>query len=223
MADLIETKATFPKSGGLAVADGAVSVNAVNGLHVNPSTGMVEVTVDTAAGLGYGSNGLEVEVDGSTIDFNASGQLTALGGGGAVTQKVVSVSDNSTISLGNLTMQVLRGGVYFIILSQLENCDALLINAAIPQSTNIKQPGFSFTCADGKNAKCWLVNGMESPDLISTQFKVPVLGGYIQRNTETYSQNYCVCVASETSLDARCPDSSRKSFYLHPFTVIRYY
>lgn len=81
MADLIATKATFPKAGGLAVADGAVSVNAGNGLHVNPSTGMVEVPVDTTAGLGYGSNGLEVEVDGSTIDFNASGQLTALGGG----------------------------------------------------------------------------------------------------------------------------------------------
>lgn len=81
MADLITTKATFPKSGGLAVADGAVSVNAGNGLHVNPSTGMVEVPVDTTAGLGYGSNGLEVEVDGSTIDFNSTGQLTALGGG----------------------------------------------------------------------------------------------------------------------------------------------
>lgn len=81
MADLIKTKATFPKSGGLAVADGAVSVNAGNGLHVNPSTGMVEVPVDTTAGLGYGSNGLEVKVDGSTIDFNSAGQLTALGGG----------------------------------------------------------------------------------------------------------------------------------------------
>lgn len=81
MADLIATKATFPKSGGLAVADGAVSVNAGNGLHVNPSTGMVEVPVDTAAGLGYGGNGLEAEVDGSTIDFNSTGQLTALGGG----------------------------------------------------------------------------------------------------------------------------------------------
>lgn len=194
-----------------------------NGLHVNPSTGTVEVPVDTTAGLGYGSNGLEVEADGSTIGFNASGQLTALGGGGAVTQKVVSVSNNSTISLGNLTMQVLRGGVYFIILSQLENCDALLINAAIPQSTNLIGPGFSFTCADGKNAKSWLVNGIESTDLISTQFKVPVLGGYIQRDAETYSQNYCVCVASKTSLDARCSVSSKKSFYLHPFTVIRYY
>lgn len=52
-----------------------------NGLHVNPSTGMVEVPVDTTAGLGYGSDGLEVEVDGSTIDFNSAGQLTALGGG----------------------------------------------------------------------------------------------------------------------------------------------
>lgn len=84
MADLIETKAAFPKSGGLAVADGAVSVNAGNGLHVNPSTGMVEVPVDTTAGLGYGSNGLEVEVDGSTIDFNSAGQLAALGGGGGI-------------------------------------------------------------------------------------------------------------------------------------------
>ena len=82
MADLITTKATFPKSGGLAVADGAVSVNAGNGLHVNPSTGMVEVPVDTTAGLGYGSNGLEVEVDGSTINFNSAGQMTVLGGGG---------------------------------------------------------------------------------------------------------------------------------------------
>ena len=82
MADLITTKAAFPKSGGLAVANGAVSVNAGNGLHVNPTTGMVEVPVDTTAGLGYGSNGLEVEVDDSTIGFNASGQLQALGGGG---------------------------------------------------------------------------------------------------------------------------------------------
>ena len=194
-----------------------------NGLHVNPSTGMVEVPVDTTAGLGYGSNGLEVEVDGSTIDFNASGQLTALGVGGAVTQKVVSVSNNSTISVGNLTMQVLRGGVYFIILSQLENCDALLINAAIPESTNLQGPGFYFTCADGKNAKGWLVNGMASPDLISTQFNVPVLGGYIQRDAETYSQSYCTCAASKTRLEAHCSSSSRKSFYLHPFTVIRYY
>lgn len=52
-----------------------------DGLHVNPSTGRVEVPVDTAAGLGYGSNGMEVKVDGSTIDFNSTGQLTALGGG----------------------------------------------------------------------------------------------------------------------------------------------
>lgn len=99
MADLIETKAAFPKSGGLAVADGAVSVNAGNGLHVNPSTGMVEVPVDTTAGLGYGSNGLEVEVDGSTIDFNASGQLTALGGGGG--NSLTPFTANNRTALGN--------------------------------------------------------------------------------------------------------------------------
>lgn len=46
-----------------------------NGLFTNPSTGMLEVPIDTSAGLGYGSNGLEVEVDGTTIEHNASGQL----------------------------------------------------------------------------------------------------------------------------------------------------
>lgn len=104
MADLIETKATFPKAGGLAVADGAISVNAGNGLHVNPSTGKVEVHVDTAAGLGYGSNGLEVEVDGSTIDFNSTGQLTAFGGGGsgsAVEAAYTTIYDGKPAVLGS--------------------------------------------------------------------------------------------------------------------------
>lgn len=104
MADLIETKATFPKAGGLAVADGAVSVNAGNGLHVNPSTGMVEVPVDTTAGLGYGSNGLEVEVDGSTIDFNSSGALTALGGGSAVEAAKAYVYPGKNETLGKWTI-----------------------------------------------------------------------------------------------------------------------
>lgn len=101
MADLIATKASFPKSGGLAVADGAVSVNAGNGLHVNPSTGMVDVPVNTTAGLGYGSNGLEVEVDGSTIDFNSTGQLTALGGGGNSLTPFTAVNETA---LGNWTI-----------------------------------------------------------------------------------------------------------------------
>lgn len=39
---------------------------------------MLEVPIDTTAGLGYGSNGLEVEVDGTTIAHNASGQLHAV-------------------------------------------------------------------------------------------------------------------------------------------------
>lgn len=102
MADLITTKAAFPKSGGLAVANGAVSVNAGNGLHVNPTTGMVEVPVDTTAGLGYGSNGLEVEVDDSTIGFNASGQLQALGGGGGASlQRIDLTSASSTQTVCN--------------------------------------------------------------------------------------------------------------------------
>lgn len=105
MADLITTKAAFPKSGGLAVANGAVSVNAGNGLHVNPTTGMVEVPVDTTAGLGYGSNGLEVEVDGSTIDFNSSGQLTALGGGGSEINFFTTdwVNSSAPASVGDFT------------------------------------------------------------------------------------------------------------------------
>lgn len=49
-----------------------------NGLFTNPRTGMLEVPIDTSAGLGYGSNGLEVEVDGTTIAHNASGQLQAV-------------------------------------------------------------------------------------------------------------------------------------------------
>lgn len=149
MADLIKTKATFPKSGGLAVADGAVSVNAGNGLHVNPSTGMVEVPVDTASGLGYGSNGMEVEVDGSTVDFNASGQLTALGGGG-LKPFYLFLPDNSNHLIGDFKIQTpfgLRntssgywGTTTFIegAVGKYENSDVLLIN-----SINI--PGFYTT------------------------------------------------------------------------------
>lgn len=72
---------TVTTSVGAASKTAFGTVKIGDGLNANPSTGMVEVPVDTTAGLGYGSNGLEVEVDGSTIDFNASGQLTALGGG----------------------------------------------------------------------------------------------------------------------------------------------
>lgn len=104
MAYLIETKATFPKSGGLSVADGAVSVNAGNGLHVNPSTGMVDVPVNTTAGLGYGSNGLEVEVDGSTIDFNSTGKLTALGGGSTVEAAMAYVYTGKNETIGKWTI-----------------------------------------------------------------------------------------------------------------------
>lgn len=102
MATLVTTKASFPKSGGLAVANGAVSVNTGNGLHVNPSTGMIEVPVDTTAGLGYGSNGLEVEVDGTTVDFNSSGQLTAIGGGGSgdITYFNLHLADFEAASVG---------------------------------------------------------------------------------------------------------------------------
>ena len=222
MADLIATKATFPKAGGLAVADGAVSVNAGNGLHVNPSTGMVEVPVDTAAGLGYGSNGLEVEVDGSTINFNTSGQLTALGGG-EVTQKVVSLAANETLPLGNLTMQVTRNGIYYVTVSQQQRFDALLINAVFSVSSELAGPGFNFTCPNSNKATKWVVNSIEAPDLIRTQFKVPVLGGYVQRDAESYTNTYAACNASETSLFISSFSSSKKSFYMYPLTVVRYH
>lgn len=222
MADLIKTKATFPKSGGLSVADGAVSVNAGNGLHVNPSTGMVEVPVDTTAGLGYGSNGLEVEVDGSTIDFNASGQLTALGGG-EVTQKVVSLVAGQQLTLNNLTMDVQRSGIYFVTVSQQQTYDALLINAVFATTTELAGPRFNFTCPNSNKATKWVVNSIEAPDLIRTQFKVPVLGGYVQRDAESYTNTYAVCTASETSLSISSFSSSRKSFYMYPLTVVRYH
>ncbi len=70
-----------PKGGILAVDsrdDGiglTFKLNVGNGLALNPNTGMLELPIDATAGLGYGSNGLEVEVDGTTIAHNSSGQL----------------------------------------------------------------------------------------------------------------------------------------------------
>lgn len=140
MADLITTKAAFPKSGGLAVANGAVSVNAGNGLHVNPTTGMVEVPVDTTAGLGYGSNGLEVEVDGSTIDFNASGQLQALGGGGGETFTAFSNS-GSAFMAGNFSFSPVSSTFDSINLAGYYSDNYLILN-------NFKG---NYSAASGKN------------------------------------------------------------------------
>lgn len=193
-----------------------------NGLHVNPSTGMVEVTVDTTAGLGYGSNGLEVEVDGSTIDFNASGQLTALGGG-EVTQKVVSLVAGQQLTLSNLTMVVQRSGIYFVTVSQQQTYDALLINAVFATASELTAPRFNFTCPSSNKATKWVVNSIEAPDLIRTQFKVPVLGGYVQRDAESYSNSYAVCTASETSLFIGTSSINKRSFYMYPLTVVRYH
>lgn len=193
-----------------------------NGLHVNPSTGMVEVPVDTTAGLGYGSNGLEVKVDGSTIDFNASGQLTALGGG-EVTQKVVSLVAGQQLTLNNLTMDVQRSGIYFVTVSQQQTYDALLINAVFAATSELTRPTFNFTCPNSNKATKWVVNSIEAPDLIRTQFKVPVLGGYVQIDTESYANSYATCTASETPLSISSSTSSRKSFYMYPLTAVRYH
>lgn len=195
-------------------ADAAIEAGGGSSSYVLP--------VDTTAGLGYGSNGLEVKVDGSTIDFNSSGQLTALGGG-EVTQKVVSLAANETLPLGNLTMQVTREGIYFVTVSQQQAYDALLLNAVFPVTSNLNAPGFNFQCADGNNATKWVVNSIEAPDLISTTFTVPVLGGYVQRDAQSYNKSPASCAASKTKLRVSCYSSSRAAFYLDPLTVVRYH
>ena len=78
-----QAEGTSPVTLALSPADGTgnkvtASLKVGNGLFTNPRTGMLEVPIDTTAGLGYGSNGLEVEVDGTTIAHNASGQLHAV-------------------------------------------------------------------------------------------------------------------------------------------------
>lgn len=74
-----ETNLVIAPKGGITVNSEndtlTFRLNVGNGLALNPQTGMLEVPIDTTAGLGYGSNGLEVEVDGTTIAHNASGQL----------------------------------------------------------------------------------------------------------------------------------------------------
>ena len=88
-ADALNPGVVRSKEGNsFADADANIAVNAhgymkcdVDKAYVAEQIAGVEVPVDTTAGLGYGSNGLEVAVDGSTIDFNSAGQLTALGGG----------------------------------------------------------------------------------------------------------------------------------------------
>lgn len=157
MADLITTKATFPKSGGLAVADGAVSVNAGNGLHVNPSTGMVEVPVDTTAGLGYGSNGLEVEVDGSTIDFNSAGQLTALGGGGGGASIVRAIlTSNDEARIGDWVLSTTTPGIQLYGVAQnkwLYILSLQLLSSMKSVNVKVKYSGSGTTYLNGVNVK----------------------------------------------------------------------
>lgn len=158
MADLITTKATFPKSGGLAVSDGAVSVNAGNGLHVNPSTGMVEVPVNTTAGLGYGSNGLEVEVDGSTVGFNSTGQLTALGGGGEAGVSLVRavLTSNAEVLIGKWVLSTTTPG--FQVYGLLQNKWLYLLSLQLLSSLtyicfNVGYSGSGTTYLNGVNVK----------------------------------------------------------------------
>lgn len=164
---------------------------------------------------------LSAKVDGSTIDFNSSGQLTALGGG-EVTQKVVSLANNETLTLGNLTMKVKRKGIYFVTVRQQRDYDALLVNAVIPRQPSLNlSAGFEFQCVN--NATKWIVNGIQAPDLISTRFDVPVIGGFVKIDDHSYNETYAVCVASSTTLNVRSFSASLNPFYMHPLTVVRYH
>jgi hypothetical protein len=124
-----------PKGGILAVdsrEDGiglTFKLNVGNGLALNPQTGMLELPIDTTAGLGYGSNGLEVEVDGTTIVHNLNGQLSVVDADAkAVTVssqpsgspvsalahgKTVCVSFNSVAVSGNAKTKVGNLGIYY--------------------------------------------------------------------------------------------------------------
>lgn len=151
-----------------------------------------------------------------------NGTLVATGGG-EVAQKVVSLAANETLPLGNLTMQVTRNGIYFVTVSQQQAYDALLVNAVFTVISDLKGPGFHFQCADGNNATKWVVNSIEAPDLISGRFTVPVFGGYVQRDAQSYAQSPASCAASKTELNVSCLSSSRAAFYLAPLTVVRYH
>lgn len=100
-----QAEGTSPITLALSPADGTgnkvtASLKVGNGLFTNPDTGMLEVPIDTTAGLGYGSNGLEVEVDGTTIEHNASGQLHA------VDSAAETVPVSGQPSLGSVTALV---------------------------------------------------------------------------------------------------------------------
>ena len=187
MADLITTKAAFPKSGGLAVANGAVSVNAGNGLHVNPTTGMVEVPVDTTAGLGYGSNGLEVEVDDSTIGFNASGQLQALGGGGSGASLVRSIlSSTSEIKIGNWTLSTTTPSFQLYAIAQSE----WLYILSLQLLSNLT--GVTFAIRHSGNGETYL-NGVNVKDMTSSSgytFIVGVMGVQTNLNEPSTREYY---------------------------------
>lgn len=58
--------------------------------------------VKPGSGLAVASDGtLSAKVDGSTIDFNSSGQLTALGGGGALTPFYLDVSGGDYVPIND--------------------------------------------------------------------------------------------------------------------------
>jgi hypothetical protein len=104
---------------GVSSGGGSGAVNQVtsanSALTSSPTTGNVVLTpvVNTAKGLTIGSSGTEVKVDGTTVQFNGQGVLTAPGGSGSGILSInASTAANQTIVAGaNVTVNTTPQGV----------------------------------------------------------------------------------------------------------------
>jgi hypothetical protein len=99
--------------GGSGAVNQVTSANSA--LTSSPTTGNVVLTpvVNTAKGLTIGSSGTEVKVDGTTVQFNGQGVLTAPGGSGSGILSInASTAANQTIVAGaNVTVNTTPQGV----------------------------------------------------------------------------------------------------------------
>ena len=60
---------------------GGTTYTAGNGIEIS-SAGSISVKCNESKGMTYGTNGIETRVDGTTISYDTSGNLTVIGGGG---------------------------------------------------------------------------------------------------------------------------------------------
>lgn len=131
------------------------------------------------AGLGYGSNGLEVEVDGSTIGFNSTGQLTALGGGGG--NSLTPFTAGNGTALGNWTISTTNNS------DSLQCCGAYCDDYIYIQSEYInwqKQSStvVKITRTDGKKIAFGNVTTDNDTSSPSTGCAVSVIGKSVDVN-----------------------------------------